>query len=91
MSKIIIRFLIISLGVDTFIDDPIGKFLLPNDDFHRPGMAVAQIKSPTLFVMEGGYAIHEIGTNVANVLEAWRNVRLWNTLVPSPLLGVLTL
>ena len=61
----------ISLGVDTFKDDPISFFKLEEDDFKRYGARIAQLGLPTLFVMEGGYAVAEIGTNTVNVLEGF--------------------
>jgi acetoin utilization deacetylase AcuC-like enzyme len=60
--------LIVSLGVDTFKDDPIGHFLLSSDDFLRIGSIISSVNAPTLFVMEGGYMIEEIGINAVNVL-----------------------
>jgi hypothetical protein len=35
------------------------------------GEAIAGAGKPTLFVMEGGYAIEELGLNVANLLGAF--------------------
>ena len=63
--------LIISLGVDTFKDDPISTFKLESDDFRRYGARIAKMGLPTLFVMEGGYAVAEIGLNTVNVLEGF--------------------
>ncbi|MGF7161942.1 acetoin utilization deacetylase AcuC-like enzyme [Rhodoligotrophos appendicifer] len=63
--------LIISLGVDTFKKDPISFFKLESEDFTRYGARIAALKRPTLFVMEGGYAIDEIGINTVNVLEGF--------------------
>lgn len=60
--------LVISLGVDTYKDDPISHFKLEGNDYIRMGSRIAQVGCPTLFVMEGGYAVAEIGENVANVL-----------------------
>jgi acetoin utilization deacetylase AcuC-like enzyme len=65
--------LIVSLGVDTFEKDPISKFLFKTEDYLRLGEAIAAIGKPTLFVMEGGYAIDDIGTNVTNVLFGFEN------------------
>lgn len=61
---------VVSLGVDTFEGDPIGRFRLSAADFSWIGDAIGQLGAPVLFVMEGGYAVSEIGMNVANVLEA---------------------
>jgi len=63
--------LVVSLGVDTFEKDPISFFALTTDDFTRLGEAVAGLHFPTLFVMEGGYAVDEIGTNTVNVLTGF--------------------
>ncbi|GIK98013.1 MAG: acetylpolyamine amidohydrolase [Alphaproteobacteria bacterium] len=60
--------LVVSLGVDTFEKDPISRFKLRHDDYARIGEAIAGIGAPTLFVMEGGYAVDEIGVNAVNVL-----------------------
>ncbi|ENX59806.1 hypothetical protein F884_02997 [Acinetobacter sp. CIP 102143] len=61
-------FLIISLGVDTFKDDPISHFCLESTDYLEMGRIISQINQPTLFVMEGGYMVDEIGINVVNTL-----------------------
>jgi acetoin utilization deacetylase AcuC-like enzyme len=63
--------LVVSLGVDTFKDDPISFFKLKSDDFARYGERIAGLHLPTLFVMEGGYAIDAIGINTVNVLEGF--------------------
>ena len=63
--------LIISLGVDTFENDPISFFKLKSDDFSNYGSRIAALKLPTLFVMEGGYAVEEIGINAVNVLTGF--------------------
>lgn len=60
--------LIVSLGVDTFENDPISKFRLKTEDYLKIGRVIAQVARPTLFVMEGGYAVDEIGINLVNVL-----------------------
>lgn len=63
--------LVVSLGVDTFKDDPISFFKLESDDFLSIGRMIAKNGVPTLFVMEGGYAIDAIGLNTVNVLEGF--------------------
>jgi len=63
--------LVISLGVDTFEHDPISFFKLASDDFKRYGATIAALNLPTLFIMEGGYAVEEIGVNAVNVLEGY--------------------
>ncbi len=63
--------LIVSLGVDTFKNDPISQFKLESDDFTTYGADIAKLGLPTLFVMEGGYDIGEIGLNTVNVLQGF--------------------
>jgi acetoin utilization deacetylase AcuC-like enzyme len=60
--------LVVSLGVDTYKGDPISRFRLESDDFSAIGRRIAALSRPTLFVMEGGYAVEEIGVNAVNVL-----------------------
>jgi acetoin utilization deacetylase AcuC-like enzyme len=63
--------LVVSLGVDTFEKDPISFFKLKSLDFKRYGARIAKLRLPTLFAMEGGYAIEAIGLNTVNVLEGF--------------------
>jgi acetoin utilization deacetylase AcuC-like enzyme len=63
--------LVVSLGVDTFANDPISHFKLFADDYSAMGAAIAVLGLPTLFVMEGGYAVEDIGVNVVNVLTGF--------------------
>ena len=65
------RFLVVSLGVDAFENDPISFFKLTTDDFLTTGEMIGSLNIPTLFVMEGGYDIDEIGVNVVNVLTGF--------------------
>lgn len=63
--------LVVSLGVDTFAEDPISGFTLQSDDFLRIGEDVAAAGLPTAFVFEGGYAVAQVGINAVNVLEGF--------------------
>ncbi len=63
--------LIVSLGVDTFERDPISFFRLKSEDFKHYGGLLSGLQIPTLFVMEGGYAVEEIGINTINVLQGF--------------------
>jgi acetoin utilization deacetylase AcuC-like enzyme len=60
--------LVVSLGVDTFEADPISSFKLTSDDFSTYGRRLGNLGLPTLYCMEGGYAVEEIGINTVNVL-----------------------
>jgi acetoin utilization deacetylase AcuC-like enzyme len=59
---------LVSLGVDTAIEDP-DTFCLVADDYSRIGNALAGLALPTVVVQEGGYCLDVIGRNVANVLR----------------------
>ena len=63
--------LVVSLGTDTFENDPISFFKLKSEDFTKMGEAIAKLALPTLFVMEGGYAVEEVGINTVNVLTGF--------------------
>jgi acetoin utilization deacetylase AcuC-like enzyme len=63
--------LVVSLGVDTFEHDPISFFKLTSEDFKRYGAIIGRLGLPTLFLMEGGYAVEEVGINAVNVLEGY--------------------
>lgn len=62
---------LVSLGVDTFEKDPISEFRLKTDDYPKIGARIAALGLPTLFVMEGGYAVEEIGVNAVGVLTGF--------------------
>lgn len=61
--------LVVSLGVDTFEHDPISSFKLRTEDFATYGRHIGALGLPTVYCMEGGYAVEEIGTNTVNVLR----------------------
>lgn len=63
--------LVVSLGLDTFENDPISSFKLKTDEYLTMGQKLATIGLPTLFIMEGGYAVADIGYNTANVLKGF--------------------
>ena len=66
---------VVSLGLDTFKEDPISKFKLEHEDYLRMGEMIAGAKKPTLFVFEGGYAVDALGINTVNVLAGFEGRR----------------
>ena len=68
------QYLVISLGVDGYADDPLGDFVLSADAFPLIGRQIAQLNLPAVFIMEGGYAIQQLGRNVAGVLNGYQSV-----------------
>ncbi|WP_087721727.1 histone deacetylase family protein [Pandoraea sp. PE-S2T-3] len=64
---------VISLGVDTFKNDPISRFTMESEDYLSIGHAISKIARSTLFVLEGGYCVEDIGVNVSNTLIGFSN------------------
>jgi acetoin utilization deacetylase AcuC-like enzyme len=62
---------VVSLGVDTFEKDPISQFRLKSPDFTETGRIIAGLNLPTVLLMEGGYAVSEVGVNAVNVLTGF--------------------
>jgi acetoin utilization deacetylase AcuC-like enzyme len=61
--------LVCSFGADTFSGDPISFFALETADYAPVARRIAALGLPTLAIMEGGYAVDELGANVASFLE----------------------
>ncbi|MFZ9075809.1 MAG: histone deacetylase family protein, partial [Ilumatobacteraceae bacterium] len=59
--------LIVSLGLDTFITDPIADLAVTTEGFSRSGALIAQLGLPTVVLQEGGYDVQALGRNV----HAW--------------------
>lgn len=64
-------YLVISLGVDFFEGDPISQFKLTEAEMPAIGALVKKANVPTLFVMEGGYAVDDLGRNVAALIDGF--------------------
>ncbi len=65
------QYVVVSLGVDAFENDPLSFFKLTSPDFLTTGQMIGALDIPTLFVMEGGYDVDEVGVNVVNVLKGF--------------------
>ena len=63
--------LLLSFGADTFSGDPISFFRLETKDYPLIGRRIADAGLPTLVVMEGGYAVGDLGSNVAAFLSGF--------------------
>ncbi|WP_133650333.1 histone deacetylase family protein [Paraburkholderia flava] len=67
--------LVVSLGVDTHEDDPIGRFRLQEGNYLRMGEIIGRLDIPTLLVMEGGYLIEKMASNVVSVVASFDGVK----------------
>ncbi len=63
--------LVVPLGLDTYVDDPISHFRLRSEHYLELGQRLAEVGLPTVLVLEGGYATEALGTNVVNVLTGY--------------------
>ncbi|KAG9124128.1 hypothetical protein FRC07_012726 [Ceratobasidium sp. 392] len=76
ISEFAPQWLIVSLGVDTYKDDPICKFQLTSECYVDIGREIGRLGLPTLFAMEGGYHLDTLGVNVAGVLSGFEHAGL---------------
>jgi acetoin utilization deacetylase AcuC-like enzyme len=60
---------VVSLGVDTFHNDPISDLAVTTDGFRRQGELISQLALPTVVLQEGGYDVDAIGANVLAFLH----------------------
>jgi acetoin utilization deacetylase AcuC-like enzyme len=59
--------LVVSLGFDTFGQDPIGDFALTTDVYHEVGRRAAAVGKRLVILQEGGYHLPSLGDNA----RAW--------------------
>ena len=61
--------LLISLGLDAYIGDPVGGFKLRTETFFEIGERCRQLALPLLVVQEGGYLLEKLGQNAVSFLR----------------------
>ncbi len=66
--------IVIALGLDTFAGDPTTHFEILSDDYVLMGQRIGALNLPTLIVLEGGYAVGDIGENTVNFLAGVTSV-----------------
>jgi acetoin utilization deacetylase AcuC-like enzyme len=64
--------LVVSLGFDTFIGDPMAIFGVTTAGFGRLGALLASSGLPTLVVQEGGYAVSDLTANLGAFLDGFQ-------------------
>lgn len=62
------KFLVISLGLDTYKDDPFGGFQLTTDYYCMMAQTINKLNIPIIIVQEGGYDLNSLGKNVVSFL-----------------------
>jgi acetoin utilization deacetylase AcuC-like enzyme len=63
--------LVVSYGADTWEGDPISSFKLASADYAVLGRDIAAAGWPSVVVMEGGYAVEALATNVPSFLAGF--------------------
>lgn len=66
-------YLIVSVGFDTYVSDPIGSFALQTSDYHAIGSLIANLNYPTAILQEGGYNAKDIGKNAVSFLSGFHD------------------
>ena len=61
--------LVVSMGFDTFANDPLGDTLLSAGFYHDIGSLLTRMPMPVLVCLEGGYMVKELGEIAANFTE----------------------
>ena len=61
--------LVVALGLDASIDDPLKGMSITTPGFHAIGKRIAGMGYPTLYVQEGGYLSDVLGDNLASFLR----------------------
>ena len=63
--------IVLSFGADTFEKDPISHFRLRQQDYPEIAGRIEALELPVLVVMEGGYAVEDLGHNVEAFLSGF--------------------
>ena len=64
------QYLVVSLGFDTHVDDPIGGFKLTTDYYGHMAKRFMDLGIPIVFVQEGGYNTGVLGKNAASFFSS---------------------
>lgn len=67
--------LVIALGLDASVDDPLAFLSITTEGFARIGAAIGAFGLPTVLVQEGGYISDSLGDNLAATLAGFEGAR----------------
>lgn len=65
--------IVVSLGVDSFRDDPESPLAVSVEGHHRAGALIKDMGKPTVVVQEGGYNLDHLGELVVAFLDGLEN------------------
>lgn len=63
--------LVLALGFDPSIEEPLGSLRIGDDGFARAARAAAALDLPTVITQEGGYAVAALGRLLGRFLAGW--------------------
>lgn len=63
------RALVVSIGFDIYIDDPLGRFRISRAGLFAIGQRLARLGLPTVLCLEGGYHSESLGDNAIAFLR----------------------
>ncbi|MDC0997654.1 histone deacetylase family protein, partial [Alphaproteobacteria bacterium] len=69
--------LVIALGLDASIADPLAFLSITTDGFSSIGKVIGQAGLPTLFIQEGGYISPVLGDNLVATLKGFEDTTLY--------------
>ncbi|MBI5619449.1 histone deacetylase family protein [Candidatus Gottesmanbacteria bacterium] len=64
-------YLVVSVGYDAHVDDPIGGLHLTTAYYYRIGQTLAELGIPTVLIQEGGYNTETLGTVAQTFIRGW--------------------
>lgn len=65
--------LVLSLGLDAAVDDPIGAMTVTTEGFERAAAMIASFGRPTAIIQEGGYLCEALPRNLAAFLASYES------------------
>lgn len=63
---------VLALGLDAYVDDPLKGMCVTTRGFERIGKAVAGLGLPTVIVQEGGYLCDDLGRNLNSFMSGYQ-------------------
>jgi acetoin utilization deacetylase AcuC-like enzyme len=63
--------LVVSLGFDASVREPLNALAVTEDGFARAGAAISRLRLPTAIVQEGGYAVDALGLLLTRFLAGF--------------------
>ena len=65
--------LVVALGLDASVDDPLAFLAVSTDGFRRIGARLGELALPTVLIQEGGYVSPVLGDNLEAVLAGFES------------------